>query len=113
MLRSRSKRPDSWGCHGASSELPMSKSSRSSVVRKHRLFESPGRCGSETVRISRCLKLLSFLMVLLVLLVVLYIWGANIPGSRYRAQYFTSGDSKANHNLTMESQSKPDSRSLP
>lgn len=105
MLRSRTKRPESWK-YGRS-DLPTSRSSRLFLLQKHRLSQR----GSGLVYMaSRYLKHLLLMLVPLILVVVLYIC---IPAGRYRTSYFKLESSKASHNVTMQSMSKLDGRSLP
>jgi hypothetical protein len=98
MLRSRSKRPTSWGC--GRSDLPMSEYSKRPLLRKHRSSEpTSSHCIRPVSWVSRHLKaLLVFLVLFLALIVVLYVW---VPAGERRAQVFTSRTFKARPNLAV------------
>lgn len=108
MLRSRSKRPESWGC--GRSDLPISTSSSLAQLQEHGFPESTHRRGSGTAR-RPCRYLTPLFLLSILILAVFY---SCLPVGQYRKLYFPFGTSKEiNPTSTVRASSKSNNRTLP
>jgi hypothetical protein len=110
MLRSRSKRPESWEC--GRSDLPISTSSSLARLQEHRFPESTRRRSSGIAH--RSCRYLTPLILSIVILAIFYVCRANISVGQYRKPYFPFGTSKGNNPIsTVRASSKSNNRTLP